>query len=160
MKARSRIKHAARTKEKPIEMHHLEDGTLAVRTTDADPWLAESRAADDAFLEQVLADFRRRGHAKPVRLVLCDDGPQPERQHARLRLPASAVPLHLRSDRLTGFLLTAAEARAVLRPLFGAGANRLFRTSIWPVSFWEVHVLGAQTHIYETRTWKDVRDAG
>jgi hypothetical protein len=154
------MKDAARTGEKPIETRTLANGVLEVRTTDADPWLAEARAADDSRLARVVEDFRRRGCPKPVRLVLVNDGPQAARRHARLGIPATAVPLHLRSDHLTGFVLTADEARAVLRPILGPGAYRLFGSPTWPVSFWEVHLLGAQTRIYETRTWKDARDAG
>jgi hypothetical protein len=158
MKAATRMKSAApRVREKPIEMRTLDDGTLEVRTTDADPYLAEARAADDVRLAQVLADFRRRGHARPVRLVLCHDGVQAARSHAAVRLPAAAVPLDLRSEGLTGFVLTAAEARAALRPLFGSRADGLFRLPSWPVSFWEVHVLSGRTQVYETRTWQDAR---
>jgi hypothetical protein len=158
MKAGARLK--VTTDTKPIETRQREDGTLEVWTTDADPWLAETRAADDVRLAGVLADFRSRGHARPVRLVLCNDSPAAVSLHARLRLPASAVPLHLRSDCLIGFVLTVAEAREVLHPVFGEEVARLFQRTSWPVSFWEVHVMSIGTRVYETRTWQDARNDG
>ena len=160
MKTGSRMKPAAWTSDKPIEVRALEDGTLGVWTTDSDPWLAEDRAADDVRLEQVLADFRARGHARPVRLVLCYDGPHAGTGPLPLSMPASSVPLNLRSNCVIGFMLTVAEAREALKPLFGAHASRLFHTATWPVSFWEVHVLSTNTRVYESRTWRDAREAG
>lgn len=159
MRTALRKKAAPRSTDKPIEVHSLQDGTMAVWTTDVDPYLAEARAADDVRLTEVLTDFRQRGHARPVRLVLCNDGPLAAREHARLRIPSSAVLLNLRSDCLVGFVLTVAEARAALRPIFGAKVDHLFQSASWPISFWEVHVLSDHTRVYETRTWKDVRAA-
>jgi hypothetical protein len=159
MKTGSRTKGPARTSNQAIEVQRLDDGTLGVWTTDSDPWLAEERAADDVELAEVVQEFRARGHAKPVRLVFCYDGPFARKGAPPLPMPPSAVPLNLRNECLLGFVLSIADARKVLEPLFGSRTSLLFSRPTWPVSFWEVHITSSQTRVYESRTWRDVQEA-
>jgi hypothetical protein len=143
--------------ERPVEHAPLADGSVEVWTTDADPHLAEERADDDARFAEAVADYRRRGHARPVLLLLHPDCPRRER--LRASLPATAREVRLSRGEVSCWLVTIQEAREWLKPLCGKQARGFFRKADWPVGYFTVEICADGIVVFESRTEKDSRGA-
>jgi hypothetical protein len=136
----------------------LDDGTLEVRTTDADPYYAESRAREDAEVQAALDALRAQGICRPVLFHIEDNGEMAATKWQRLLPALQAHGISVFSTAPTGvaFVLRPDRSRDILQPVFGRDAARLFRTAEWPVSYFTVAVGSNSTQSFESRTFKDM----
>jgi hypothetical protein len=150
---------SSRGPTKRIETTVLPDGTLEVRTPDeGQPHFAEARAREVAEVQAAIDTLRATGVSRPVHFCLADPGWAAAKDW-RLLLPG------LRSRGIATFS-TGADgfsyvvrpdvAQELLRPLYGKGAARLFRTASWPVSYHTIEVTSDAILVMESRTYKDM----
>jgi hypothetical protein len=136
----------------------LPDGTREVRTTDADPYFAEDRAASQVELQAALDGYRAGGCPRPV--VFCCAGRDEKTSMAWRQLePAlkeAGKSISNAADQwLPRYVVATDVARRLLAPIVGKEASRLFRVPTWPVSYWSVGIGPEEPKVYESRTFKD-----
>jgi acetyl esterase/lipase len=140
----------------------LPDGTLEVRTTDADPWFAEDRAAQDVQLQAALDAFRAGGCPRPV-VFTCAGQDEKTAQVWRQLEPelkqAGKSVANAADQWLPHYVVATDVARRLLLSVFGKAASRLFRTPGWPVGYWSVDICAGGHKVYESRTFKDMGEA-
>jgi hypothetical protein len=143
----------------PVLGGYAGEGPFEVRTTDVETYLAELRARAEAELDEALAEFRRRGYARPV-LFSLSAGDTPAHRLLFQELADARQVFASQQDgqhRLT----TVERARALLRAVCGKTAARLFRVPSWPVSYWFVRLdSSGRIETGEGRTRKDAANEG
>ncbi len=109
----------------------LPDGTLEVRTTDADPYFAEDRAVQALELQAALDAFRAGGCPRPVVVRCVGDDEQTALLWRQLEpaLKQAGKSVANASDQwLPHYVVATDVARRLLLPFTGKAASRYFRT--------------------------------
>jgi hypothetical protein len=141
-----------------VENRLLPDGTFETRTTDADLYFAEDRPLEDVGLQAALDAFRAGGIHHPVVFTLLGRGAkaaQAWRQMEPVMKERGKAVSSALDQWIPHYVVGADVARQLLTPVFGKGANRLFRVPTWPVGYWSVNIADDQHEVYESRTFKD-----
>jgi hypothetical protein len=140
----------------------LPDGTLDTRTTDRDPYLAESRAKEVTERQAALEALRRRGIPRPVAFVLSEDDPAARENWDGIvdQLRRRGIRFHSTGPAGVGYVVSVEEARKILRPFLGADAHLRFRNHTWPVGYWTVAARWQGFAFMESRTPQDMARAG
>ena len=143
---------------KRVDTTVLADGTLVVRTPDeGQQYFAEARAWEESETDQALATLRAQGIARPVLFRLVDWEWRAVKLWRGLEavLKARGIPVFSTGADGFSYVVPTDLGRELLRPLFGKGAARLFRTPSWPQSYFTVAIGSEGPKVYESRTFKD-----
>jgi hypothetical protein len=142
----------------PVVIERAPDGTIEVTTTDADPYLAEERARQNAELQTALDTPRGRGSPRPV-LFQLDDREAAAMAIWKLLLPGlrqNGIPIFPTDlDEARPWVVPTAVARQLLQPVIGKTVVRLFRVPTWARGYWTVGIGSHEHKFYESRTLKD-----
>jgi hypothetical protein len=132
--------------------------TVEVCANPSDPRSAALWAKEMAEVQAALDAWRAAGVPRPVVFVVRQDDAQSRRAWRDIEpaLRARGRPFFCTGPAGVGYVLSVADARAVLRPILGRHAARLFRAPSQPIGHWTVEVRGDGYAVMESSTFDDL----